>query len=118
MRFWIASSLTLLAMTSSNRRLHAGLQNLQPLAETKRVEADAQILRVLPEVRPAIGMNGHDHGVRKRARGLDRVVGVHGEMEGTAGLRGAGEWQHHAAVKTPRDLCDAVEPGGVAGDID
>src|SRR6516165_8602840 len=82
-----ASSLTLLAMTSSNRRLHAGLQNLQPLAEAERVEADTQILGALPEVRPAVGVNRHDHGIRKRARGLDRVVGVHGEMEGTAGLR-------------------------------
>ena len=36
MRFWIASSLTLLAMTSSNRGLHARLQYLQSLAEAER----------------------------------------------------------------------------------
>ena len=51
---------------------------------------------LLAEMRPAVGMYGHDHRIGKRARGLDGVVGVHGEMERTAGLGCAGERQHHA----------------------
>jgi hypothetical protein len=51
-------------------------------------------------------------------RGLDRVVGVHGEMEGATRPRRAGEQQHQADRETPRHLGHAVVPNRVAGDVD
>src|SRR5882757_9950102 len=65
-------------------------------------------------MRPAVGMHRHDHGIRKRPRGLDGVVGVHREMERPAGLRRARERQHHAGLEALRDLGDAVIPDGIA----
>jgi hypothetical protein len=96
----------------------ARLQQFQPLAEAERIEGQAQVLCALLEMGPAVGVDGHDHRICERARGLDRVVGIHGEMEGTARLRRAGKRQHHAAFEAPRDIGDAVEPGRVAADID
>ena len=49
---------------------------------------------------------------------FDGVVGIHGEMEWTAGLRRAGEWQHHGGLEAPCHFGHAVEPGGVAADVD
>ena len=69
-------------------------------------------------MRPSVGMHRHDHRIRKGARGLDRVVGVHGEMERTAGLGCARERQHHAGLEAPRNFGHAVVPDGVAADID
>ncbi|WP_423959386.1 hypothetical protein [Bradyrhizobium sp.] len=37
-------------------------------------------------------MHGSDRSIGKRARGLDRVVDIHPEVERPAGLRRAGEW--------------------------
>ena len=78
----------------------------------------SEIAAALPEMRPAVGMQRNDDGIGKRARGLDGVVGVHGEMERPAGLRRAGERQHHAGLEAARHLGDAVVPDGVAGDVD
>src|SRR5450631_192836 len=96
----------------------AGLENFQPRPEAERIERRAQIAGVLPEVRPAVGVQRDDHGIRKRPRGFDGVVGIHGEMERAAGLRRAREWQHHAGLEAPRDFGDAVIPNRIAADVD
>src|SRR5262245_4166934 len=102
----------------SDLRPHSRLQQSQPLAEAERVEGHAQILRILLEMGPAVGVDGNDQCIGKGTRGLDGVVGVHGEMEGTTGLRSAGKGQHDTGVEAPGDFGDTVEPGRVAADID
>ena len=97
---------------------NAGLEDFQARAEAKRVERRAQIVRVLAEVRPSVSVQRDDHGIRKRPRGFDGVVGIHGEMERAAGLRRAREWQHHAGLEAPRDFGDAVIPNRIAADVD
>jgi len=101
-----------------DHRRDAGLQNPQPRAKPERIERRAQIAGALAEMGPAVGVHRHDHGIGKRARGLDGVVGIHGEMKRTAGLRRARERQHHAGLEAARDLGDAVEPHRIAADID
>src|SRR5258708_36591135 len=109
-------------LLSSMRRLDdgsdAGLEQLQPCAETQRIEGRAQVISALPEVRPSIGVQRDDHRTRKRARGFDGLVGIHGEMKRAAGLRRACEWQHHTGLEAPRDFGDAVVPDRIATDVD
>jgi hypothetical protein len=103
------------------RRLDGGcntcLEDFQARPEAERIERRAQIVRVLAEVRPSIGVQRDDHGIRKRPRGFDGVVGIHGEMERPTGLRRAREWQHHAGLEAPRDFGDAVIPNRIAADV-
>ena len=105
-------------MRHLNQRGDAGLEQLEARAEAECIEGGAQVAGVLAEMRPAIGVQGNDHGIGERARGLNGVVGIHGEMKRTAGLRRAGERQHHAGLETPRDFRHAVVPDRVTADVD
>ena len=95
-----------------------GSSKFEARSESERVEGNAQVAGVLPEMRPAIGVQRNDHRIGKRARGLNGVVGIHGEMERPAGLRRAGERQHDAGLETPRHLRHAIVPDRVAADVD
>ncbi len=72
-----------------DRRCDAGLEQLETRSEAERIEGGAQVTSVLAEMRPAIGVQGNDHGIGERARGFNGIVGIHGEMKRTAGLRRA-----------------------------
>src|SRR5262245_31349878 len=100
-----------------NLASYARFEQPQSLAKAERVEGGAQVTRVLLEMRPAVGVDGDDQRIGKGARGLDGVVGVHGEMEGPAGLRSPCKGQHDAGLEAPGDFGDAVEPGGIAADV-
>src|SRR3954470_9809665 len=79
--------------SAPSRRLDDGgdarLEDLQARTKAERIEGGAQIASALAEMRPSLGMHGHNHGVGKGARGFDGVIGVHREMERPAGLRRA-----------------------------
>ena len=63
-------------------------------------------------------MHRDDDGIRKGVRGLDRIVGVHRDMEAPARLGGAGEQDDEGGRKPARDLGHAVVPDRIPGDID
>lgn len=84
----------------------------------ERVEGVFQVGAALGEMRPAVAVHGDDHGIRECVRGFDRIIGVHGEVERSTCLRGAGKQQDHARAEAAGDLRDTVEPDGIAGDVD
>src|SRR5215831_12519947 len=97
---------------------NAVLEKLQSRAETERLERWEKVLCALREMRPAMVMNGDYCGVGKSVRRLDRIVSVHSEIERAARAGRACEKQHNAGTKAARYICHAVEPYGVASDID
>src|SRR5262245_50662122 len=99
-----------ISLTSFDDCRNAALEALQPRAETKRVEGLDKILFVLREMRPPLAMNGNDRGIRKSMRRLDRIVGVHREIERTARARRPREKQHNAGSKPAGHLRYTVVP--------
>ena len=59
-------------------------------------------------MRPPFVMNRYDHGVGKCLRRLDRIIGVHRQVERPARLRRTGEEQNDAGLEPARDLGNAV----------
>ena len=86
-------------------------------AESERVERSAQIVRVLTEMRPTVGMNG-----TITASGNARAVSI-------VSLVSMVRWNGPRVCAAPANgsttpalklahLGDAIEPGGVATDVD
>src|SRR5215216_6912130 len=78
----------------------AGIEPTQARGEAERLKGRFEFGAALRQVRPALVMDGDDRRAWKRVGGLDRVVGIHGEIERTARLRGTREQQHHAGRET------------------
>src|SRR5215470_18806792 len=96
----------------------ASLRQAQPGADSKSLKGRFKIARPLRKMPPAFGVNGNDDRIGKSARGFDRVVSVHREIERAARLRGACKQQHNLGRKAPGHLRDAVVPYCVAGHVD
>jgi hypothetical protein len=82
-----------------DRRRNARLEHLQSRPQAERGERALDVVAALGEMRPAVAVNGNDHGVGECVRGLDRVVGIHGQVERAARLRGAAKQQHHSCAE-------------------
>jgi hypothetical protein len=73
------------------------------------------VLGVLREMRPAVAINRNNRRVGKGVRRLDRIVGVHGEIERASCARAPGEEKDRTGTKTARHLSHTVIPNRVAG---
>jgi len=69
-------------------------------------------------MRPAVAMDRNNRRVRKSVRRLDRIIGVHSEVEGTACAGCPGEEEDHAGMEATRHPGHAVVPDCVAGDVE
>ena len=90
----------------------------QALAMAENLERAFEIVRAFGEMRPALGAQRHNRRAGESAGRLDGVVGVHGQVEFAARLRRARKQQHEARLEPPLHLGNAVEPYGVARNID
>jgi hypothetical protein len=82
------------------------LQPMKAIGETRTGIRVGQILLALSEVLPALVMHGENVCVRKCPRRCNRVVAIHGEMEGTASLDASCPREEHYRTnsKAPRHL--------------
>src|SRR5262249_22266951 len=90
----------------------------EAFAMTECPERLLQLVGAFGEMGPAIIVDGHDQSVREDMRGLDGVIGVHGQIKLTPGLCSSCKQQHEARVEAPLDFSNAIEPYGVASNID
>ena len=77
-----------------------------------------EVLGTLREMRPAVAMDRNNHRVGKRVRCLDRIIGVHGEVERTSCAGRAGKEEDHAGTKAARHLGYAIVPDRIASDVE
>ena len=69
-------------------------------------------------MRPSLAVKGDYRRIWKRVRGLDRIVRVHGQVEGSAGPGCTCKQEHHCGAESTRNFVDARVPYRIASDVD